>query len=376
MAKFGYYLAERLHQQGLLQALVVHSKGKFTTPFPSVPVSSLSRYYLKVINAAGPALKMPGHKQRLLQEQLFDWFCSRRITRETGLLLVTQPFLYRTFQKARKMGIPIVFIPGTAEENFIYQIVSVEQKLTGIKGEDAYTDQKRLGFYNRSINLVDTVAAPFSVIYDSYVASGYKGETKSLLGYLKPEIKEGTKKNDQIFRVGYLAHTVLLKGLHYLLEAWKQIQDEGLLKPDMELHITGGMDRDMETYVQSHFSGLRQVTYTGRISDVGSFYKSLSLFVVPSLTDGAPYTAMEAAMMGAPVVLTENCGTKTFLTGEQPGCFTIPIRDAGAIKHHILSAYQNPEAYQAIGKQGKALIDAYNPESYILSMCDYLSSRL
>ena len=50
MARLGYILSKELHRRGLLKTFVVHSKGKFETPFPSEPVSFFSRYYLFILN--------------------------------------------------------------------------------------------------------------------------------------------------------------------------------------------------------------------------------------------------------------------------------------------------------------------------------------
>lgn len=378
MAKFGYYISKALHEQGLLQHFVVHAKGKFTTPFPSVPVSFWSRYYLRLLSMIVPKTGMKNHRYRLLQERLFDWFCCGRINAQTKVLIATQPFLERTFQKAKRLGITTVFIPGTAEENFIHDIVASERKVTGIGGEDAYTDPERVAFYNRSVSHVDIVAAPFSVVYDSYKASAFRGKVEALYGYLKPEIPTGPSGNQApTFKVGYLAHTVLLKGLHYLLQAWQHLDEQGQLHPGMELHIAGGMDEDMKPYIERHFANLKQVVYTGHTSNVAAFYQSLDLFVVPSLTDGTPYTAIEAAMNGVPVVLTENCGTRTFLNSDnETGCVVVPIRDAGAIRNAILDAYTHRAASRAMGERGRQQVERYDPNEYVARVVDFTRQLL
>lgn len=378
MAKFGYYISQALHRERLLQHFVVHSKGKFTTPFPSVPVSPWSRYYLRLLSAFAPKVHMPNHKQRLLQEKLFDLFCADRVTSTTRVLIATQPFLEKTFAKAKKLGATTVFIPGTAEENFIHDIVVSERERTNIGGEDAYTDPARLAFYNRSMRHLDIVAAPFSAVYESYQKSTFNGRLLELYGYLKPEIQTGNPKRDSgIFKVGYLAHTVLLKGLIDLLDAWLLLERRGALLPHMQLHIAGGMDEDMQRYIDSHYRTLKQVFFTGHTQDVSAFYQSLDLFVVPSLTDGTPYTAIEAAMNGVPVLLTENCGSKTFLSGEKGvGCFVIPIRDPNAIAHHISEAIKNPEKYVEVGLRGKQYVADYNSEGYIKQVVAFTKELL
>ena len=59
--RIAYHVAEKLHEQGVLKKLVVSSKGKFTTTFPSVPVSWFSRYYLFILNRFLVRWGLPQH---------------------------------------------------------------------------------------------------------------------------------------------------------------------------------------------------------------------------------------------------------------------------------------------------------------------------
>ncbi len=377
MAKFGYYISEALHKRGLLENFIVHSKGKFQTNFPSAPVSFFSRYYLRLLQLLNGWFHFTPHRTRFFQEMVFDWFCRFRISKNTEVIVATQPFLFKTFRKAKKLGITTVFIPGTAEENFINRIVKEEQNRTGITEEDAYTYPPRLSYYNASMQFVDIVLAPFSVVYDAYKTSAYNGKVEALFGYLKPETKkEETAEKQTTFKVGYLAHTVLLKGLQYLLEAWGKLQQENLLSPDMELHIAGAINPEFQKFLDKKFAHLKQVFYAGHVHNVSKFYQSLSLFVIPSLTDGTPYTAIEAALFKVPVLLTENCGSKDFLNGVEQGCIVVPIRDAQALYNAILNGHSNRTALQSLGEKGFENVAAYDSRNYVNQLANYFQQLL
>ena len=137
MARLGYILSKELHRRGLLKTFVVHSKGKFETPFPSEPVSFFSRYYLFILNKLNNIFNFKTHQFRFLQERLFDWFCAKKIDDSIDIVFATQPYLKRTFRKAKKLGIKTIVLSGTPEDNYMYDIVSEENKKLGATAIDS-----------------------------------------------------------------------------------------------------------------------------------------------------------------------------------------------------------------------------------------------
>ena len=375
MARLGYYISDDLHKRGLLKEFIVYSKGKFSTPFPSSAVSPLSRYFLYALNKMNKLIPMKPHKFRFLQEQLFDWFCAKRLTNDVGILFVTQPYLLRTFKKAKALGIKIIFIPANPEENYINDIVTQEKKKLDIHEDDAYTYKKRIAYYNKAIQYVDIVVGSYPTVYDSYAKSAFKGEVVKLIGHLKPDFKPVApidKKIKASFSVGYLAHTVILKGLQYLLEAWEMLMKETANDDNLKLYIAGGIDESMHEYIVKHHLAIKNVQLIGHIADVPSFMQDKDIFIVPSLVDGGPYTALEAAHYCLPVIITSNAGSGELLSRGNSGCKIIPIRDAQSIKDAILWAYHHREETKQLGLNAKYNLDHYKMEGFISELGDYL----
>lgn len=375
MARMGFYLARKLQEKGLLHNLVVSSKGKYETDFPSVPVSPLSRYYLFALNKLNKFVKLPSYRFRLLQERLFDWFCARRLDASTTILFVTQPYLVRTFRKAKRMGMRIIFIPANAEENYICKLVTEENKKLGVSITDAYTYPPRQLYFNKAIQYVDTVIGSYPTVYKSYMQSDFKGQVLQIMGHLKPEFgpiqSTPVQKEPGIYVVGYLAHTVVLKGLQYLLEAWEQIvQLPGT--ENIQLQVAGAMDATLKQYILQRFGALPRVTYVGHVACLDKFFKHIDLFVVPSLTEGGPYTAVEAAYYSRPVIITDNCGSQELLERPPSGCLSVPIRDAQAIKEQILWAFEHQEEARQIGRNAKHNFETYDMQRFIQELADYL----
>jgi len=377
MARLGYYLSEELHKRGLLKNFIVYSKGKFTTSFPSSAVSKLSRYYLYALNKMNKFIPMQPHKFRFLQEKLFDWCCVRRINNDIDILFVTQPYLRRTFQKAKKLGIKVIFIPANPEENYINNIVSQEKKKLHIEEDDAYTYEKRINYYNASMKYVDIVVGSYPTVYDSYARSAYQGQVVKLIGHLKPDFSPAAPIDRPIkpeFKVGYLAHTVILKGLQYLFDAWEMVMKETDNDENLKLYVAGGIDESMHEHIVKNHLNIKNVQLIGRIADVPEFMKDKDLFIVPSLVDGGPYTALEAAHYCLPVIITSNAGSSELLSRGDPGCHIIPIRDARAIKNEILWAYTHREEAKQMGLNAKHNLDNYKMEAFISELGDYLEN--
>lgn len=380
MARLGYILSKELEERGLLKTFVVHSKGKHDTPFPSEPVSALSRYYLFILNKLDKVFHFKIHKFRFLQEMLFDWFCAKKIDNSISILFVTQPYLKRTFKKAKQLGIKTILLSGTPEDNYMYDIVSEENKKMGSTEIDSYTYDKRNKYFNDAMAYLDVVIGSLPTAYKTYAVSKvFKGRNIQLTGHMTPDFPKydinERKSPAGKFVIGFLAFTVVLKGLHYLLEAWKQIMDEDKLE-DAELIIGGPIHPIVAEYIERNYKDIPHITYTGQVTDIPGFMKQLDLFAAPSLIDGAPVSALEAAHYAVPVLITDNAGSSELIERGKGGGYVIPIRDAEAIKEKILWAYNNREENARIGLNAKENMDNYSFENFITEVGNFIEQEL
>lgn len=376
MARLGYALSKELHKRGLLKAFIVNSKGKFETPFPSEPVSFFSRYYLFILNKLNNIFNFKTHKFRFLQELLFDWFCAMKIDNSISILFSTQPYMKRTFRKAQKLNITTILLPGTPEDDYIYNIVSEENKKLNSKEIDAYTYDKRNRYFKASMKHLDIVIGFFPTVYQSYQKSiAFQGKSVELVGHITVDLPEfnikDKKPKENKFVVGFLSYVVVLKGLQYLLEAWKKILAEHNIK-DIELLIGGPLNPIMKSYIDKHFKGLAQVKYLGHVSDIAGFMQEIDLFVIPSLVDAGPLTALEAAHYGVPSVITNNSGSSALVGKGDCADYIIPIRDAKAIEEKILWAYHNRDKNTQLGVIAKQTVAEYSFDEYIIRLGNYI----
>ena len=72
------------------------------------------------------------------------------------------------------------------------------------------------------------------------------------------------------------------------------------------------------------------ITFLGMRDDVDDLYAAMDLYVLASHREGLPRSAMEAAAMRLPVVVTDIRGCRQVVDDGTTG-FLVPVRDAGAL---------------------------------------------
>lgn len=380
MARLGYLFSKEMHRRGLLKTFVIHSKGKFETPFPSEPVSFWSRYYLFALNKLNEKFNFKTHKFRFLQEQLFDWFCAQKVDKSVSVIFTTQPYMKRTFKKARKLGIKTMLLSGTAEDNYMYNLVKEENEKLGVTETDAYTYDARNKYFNDSMKYLDISIGFFPTAYRTFGEStAFKGRNVKFIGHMTADFPfydiKKKKKPEGKFVVGFMAYTVVLKGLHYLLEAWKQLMEENDLE-NIELLVGGPMHPFIEGYVKEYFSDLPNTNFLGSVTNVPAFMESLDLFVIPSLIEGGPLTALEASHYAIPVLITNNAGSYDMVERGDGGGYVVPMRDPQALKEKILWAYNNREENYQKGLNAKYNVDNYKFEDFLGEIGDFVEEEM
>lgn len=356
--KIAYEMARNFFEKKHPVKLVVSSKGKFRTIFPSSPVSPWSRYYLFLLNKFIAPLLKP-HQKRHLEEQIFDLFCTRQIQRDQKIVFTTTPFIPRTLKKAKQLGIQVVFFPGTPEENHIAELVTREADHWNVAAADVYTYPSRLAVYNKGMSFVDCVICHSSVIGSTYKKQWPQKKFVSCRGLLKPVSAGNEKRNEStLFTVLYAAHTVWLKGLQYLLKAWSGLTIDG------ELLIVGSIDPAVQLIIDREFASLKNVTFTGAVTGIDAYVKRSTVLVCPSLIDGGPVTVMEAMRFGVPSILTNECGVKDFIGDGETG-WIVEAGNAKELATRIKWCYDNREATHQVGLAAQSMLNQYDFMAFI-----------
>jgi glycosyltransferase involved in cell wall biosynthesis len=95
------------------------------------------------------------------------------------------------------------------------------------------------------------------------------------------------------------------------------------------------------------------VRFLGMQRDMRELYAIMDIFVLPSYREGFPRSAMEAASMGLPLVLSNIRGCREVLEDGVNG-FMVPPHDPIALEKAIASLVQRHDLRQSMGHASRA----------------------
>lgn len=150
------------------------------------------------------------------------------------------------------------------------------------------------------------------------------------------------------FAVGYMGQVLPDKGVRYLMEAWKKLDYK-----DAELIIAGNNVNEALP-LWRHFGGGR-LRMLGFVPELSEFYRQISVYVQPSVSEGFGIEVLEAMAHGRPVICSRGSGAADVLKGEWKRLLVDP-RDVDAIVQHIEHFKKNPptphEASELVNEAG------------------------
>jgi glycosyltransferase involved in cell wall biosynthesis len=147
------------------------------------------------------------------------------------------------------------------------------------------------------------------------------------------------------------------KGLHYLLEAYKQLNLR-----DAELVLIGGLTEESAVLLAPYF-GLFKHLPSLHQPELVEWIQRADVFVLPSLLDSFGLVVLEAMACGTPVIVSEHTGAKDVVRDGVDG-FIVPIRQVQALKEKILFFYENRDALEAFGRSAREQAALYTWERY------------
>lgn len=153
------------------------------------------------------------------------------------------------------------------------------------------------------------------------------------------------RTNQKLLRVGCVSRLSHEKGIDLLIGAMKD-------NVGASLRILGWGDGEnaYRTLIEKNNLGNRVSIETG--IDIGEFYKSIDLLVLPSRQhDPFGMVAAEAMMLGIPVIVTDACGIAGYLTNGNDA--TVVKAGSREALSEAISSMSDPEKRSRIALAGK-----------------------
>ena len=186
------------------------------------------------------------------------------------------------------------------------------------------------------------------------------GEVESKKWKVKGENERGSSRfnsstsqpfNEQNpLRVLFLGQVILRKGIQYLVEAAMLLRNEAI-----HFDIVGSIGISD----QAVSSAPSNMTFHGPVSRdrTDEFYRSVDLFVLPTLSDGFALTQLEAMAHGLPVIATPNCGD--VVTDGIDGLI-VPGSDSNALAEAFQLLIQDPEKLRSMSAATGAKVEQFS----------------
>lgn len=301
----------------------------------------------------------------LINNHLFDFLAAQSLEQCDVFHFVNSVGLYSA-RKAKSRDAKIVCDVRQEHPFFQERILSEEAKLQNVKVEITGKpyEQKMIDEFE----LADFFVVPSTHAKNTFVAEGYDARRISVIPYgIDLRRFHPRPRTDAVFRVICVGSITLRKGIHYLLQAFKELS-----LPNAELLLIGNVDSHFKPVLAKYERVFRHLAAIPKVALI-DYYSNSSVFVLPSLADAYPLVVLEAMACGIPAIVSTNNGVRETIKEGETG-FVVPIRDVEALKEKILFLYQNPDVNRRMGAQAVQTAHRMTWESYERLIVDFYES--
>lgn len=214
--------------------------------------------------------------------------------------------------------------------------------------------------YEDEFKYADYFLSPSAWVEKSLLAAGIPHEKILALPH-GVNVKDYTPKGDgykpgQIIRFLFVGRCEGAKGIYYLLEAFRQLQDY-----DVELIMVGNTFT-WEDDIKNYTSNVR-VLGLKRNDEMPDVYKNADVFILSSLWEGSALSMMEAMASSMPVIASSHSCAPDMIDEGIEGFVYNPY-DINELKNHIIWYLNNRDKIIPMGKAARKKAEHYTWDQY------------
>lgn len=352
-----YYTAREAWKKGYLWKVIARDKIKDSLDLdPSLVEIAIPLG--NVIPRALVAMEryvVKGLPSRLLGEMLFDAFACLHLGE--GDILYSVPRMVNALSKAKKLGFITILHSGELHPEWNLEMLQEEYNRLEVDVPSPSWGKSMMDRYLESIEKADYLVVHSEFSKQTYVIEGYP-EDRILVNPLAVDLQyfqPNFAKDRRIIEYLFVGNMSVIKGVHYLLEAWQQL---GL--DDARLTMCGTVHRDVQAIIARYQNQMDNIECPGYANPV-EFYQRSSVFVFPSLSEGFGKVTLEAMASGLPVIVTVPAGEPV---RDCEDGFVIPAGDVEALKDKIMYFYDHRDEIERMGRNAREQAEKYNWDAY------------
>lgn len=264
-----------------------------------------------------------------------DRYTSRRIGRMRPRPRAVYAFLgaaRRTFARARELGIQTILdVPSVldAHETFRreYRLLGLDESLLPPAVDVA-----------EELRAADWMVAPSAAVAESVRRAGLSRRPIAVVPFgadtsiFRPAVRTASGRR---FRAVFAGRLEARKGLHYLVEAWRQAGLDGEL-------VLAGPPSGAEYMARLRQQYDASIVETGNLAkaELAALLSTADVFVFPSLSEGSAIAVYEALASGVPCVVTSESGS---VVRDGIDGFVIGARDVKALEDRLERLHRDVE---------------------------------
>jgi glycosyltransferase involved in cell wall biosynthesis len=159
----------------------------------------------------------------------------------------------------------------------------------------------------------------------------------------------------------YVGRLIDMKGLFDLLDAFQVVVNE---VPEARLLLVGDGYLEEDLRQTCRENDLPSVEFVGFVqpTDLGKYYLSANVFVLPSHYEPWGLVVNEAMIFGCPVVATSAIGAAGEIVRHGETGLIVPPRAPDQLAEAIVAILSDKDLAESMGKNAQALIAEHTPE--------------
>lgn len=240
----------------------------------------------------------------------------------------------RTFEALARRGVPIVTEAVNTNMAAAREVLDAAYAALGVRPEHGITDE-RIALQEARNALSSAIVAPSPLVEQSYLATAHAGRIvpSGFGAWVPAELPDRPRMAGRPVRFLFVGRDDVRKGLHLLLEAWRQPP------AGAELRIVG----EISPLIRRLYADVLDqpsVSAAGFCPDPSAEYLAADVAILPSLEEGDPIVTYEAAAHGLPVIASV-VGAGRF--GAETGLVDLVTPTETAALRDVLDRYTRDE---------------------------------
>lgn len=370
-----YYLIKLLYEKKVLDK-VVCLKHDLANEFDGLKIVSISRnpLYLLINKLFRVTKKIFSNFQsRYYLEVIFDHLAWQVISRpRTTLVYSSKPALPFTFEKCKTHKINVILRASVAHPLYNYYIVKNEEQKYGLRSSGSYSNIRRANRLTKCFHLANKVMVNTVGSEKEYLSKTFLPcfAPDKIIPYRQLFVTEDihhektviSDSDENVISFIHVAHMNLIKGTHYLLEAWKTFQES--TEQRAELLLIGSVDSNLKNLLRrKKLYQIPNAKFLGFQKNPFAKFQNATAFVSSSLSDLGPATILEALSHGIPVITSENCGLSNIIENEHNG-FSYQFNDVQRLAGLFSWFTQNQEKMTELRIKAKETAQKFSRDRY------------